>query len=78
MLREKLVARQQELGLNDTEFARLLGVPRSTWSLTRSGVKRVGPRIARAVLRAFPDLAPEAISFLLTDATMRTKKGECA
>lgn len=72
MLRERLIARQRELGLSDREFAQLLGVPRSTWQLTRAGRKRVGPRIARAIIKAFPDLAPEAISFLLTDATTRT------
>lgn len=72
MLREKLIERQRRLGLNDVEFARRLGVPRPTWALTRLGHKPVRRRIALAAMKAFPDLTPDCVSFLLSDVTSVT------
>ena len=72
-LLEKLIAKQKALGLTDKEFAAVLGVPRSTWQLTRSGVIRLGPRVALAARRAFPELTDEVIAFLLSDASPLVK-----
>lgn len=72
MLRDRLLAKQSELDLTDREFATKLGVSRSMWQQIRSGHKRVGPRIAKAALRVFPEMANEIVSFLLSDATPRT------
>lgn len=69
MLLSRLVERQQEIGLSDREFADVLGVPRSTWQLTRTGVKPIGGRVIVAVIKRFPDLRPEAVSFLASKAT---------
>lgn len=70
MLLEKLVSRQRELGMTDIQFARMLGIPRSTWQNTRTGVRRIGRRVALATRRAFPDLRSDVDSFLLADATL--------
>lgn len=69
MLLSKLVTRQREKGMSDADFAALLGVPRSTWQLTRSGRVPLGRRVALAAQRAFGDLSPEVIYFLLSDAS---------
>lgn len=73
MLLAKLIAKQEALNLSDQEFAQRLGIPRSTWQLTRTERKRLGPRIARRAMRAFPELTSEAASFLLSDATDLTE-----
>lgn len=73
MLLEKLLRRQEELKMTDAQFAQRLGIPRSTWQLTRTGRKTVGPRIARAAQRAFPELTPDAVYFLLSDASQIAK-----
>lgn len=73
MLLQRLIEKQRELKKNDAQFAELLGIPRSTWQLTRSGRVRMGERVARAARRTFgqtaPDLAEEAERFLLSDAS---------
>lgn len=69
MLLDKLVGRQHDLGLTDREFADELGVPRSTWQLTRTGVKPIGHRVIVAVIRRFPELRQDAVSFLASMAT---------
>lgn len=68
-LLDKIIAKQRQRGLSDRQFAELLGVPRSTWQLTRSGTVAMGPRVARAAHRTFPDLAADATYFLLCDAS---------
>lgn len=65
-LLENLIARQRDLGLSDRKFARLMGLCRVTWQLTRNGHVPLGATVARGAQRAFPDLAPDAIALLLT------------
>lgn len=69
MLLERLVAKQEELGFSDIEFARLLDIPRSTWQLTRTRVKPVMWRVAVAAVRRFPEMADDAGLFLRSKAT---------
>ena len=69
MLLAKLVARQHREGWSDIRMARELGVPRSSWQLTRTGKVSLGGRIARAAQRRFPELSADAISFLLSEAS---------
>lgn len=69
MLLERLVEKQKELGLIDSEFARLLGVPRSTWQLTRTRVKPLRWGIAAAVVKTFPELEGDVALFLRSEAT---------
>lgn len=72
LLLERLTEIQRREGYSDTVFARHLGIPRSTWQLTRTGVKRIGRRVALAAMRAYPELTGDVISFLLSDATPAT------
>jgi hypothetical protein len=58
----ELIKRQG--ALSDAEFSQLLGVPRSTWYNTRKNILLLGPRIVRASLRVWPDLAPMALEWL--------------
>lgn len=67
---EILKAKQRESGASDSEFARVLGVPLSTWKHTRLGRRRLANTIARAAMRAFPELTPQVVSFLLSDVTV--------
>ena len=68
MLLAKIIEKQQEANQTDEDFADFLGVPRSTWQLTRSGVKPLGRRVALAAVRTFPELKSLVVSFLLSDA----------
>lgn len=64
MLLAKLIAEQGRRGLRDRAFAELLGIPRTTWTLTRLGHKPLGARVARAALRV-QLFVPECRLFLL-------------
>ena len=72
---DKLIQKQQELGLSDAKFAALLNIPRITWHFYRRGrIKNPSARLARAVQRAFPeDLGQDALIFLLTGDSGLTK-----
>ena len=56
MLVAELIRRQQELGLSDARFARLLEIDRTTWLKTRRGEIPVRLFVLRGTVRAFPDL----------------------
>lgn len=60
----ELIRRQQESGETDAEYSQRLGIPRSTWTLTRQGKFTLGPRVVRAALRLWPDLREEALRWL--------------
>lgn len=71
MLLDKLVAKQSELGENNKEFAARLDIPRETWVALLFGRLeldgRVALKIARRTYQIFPELRPDAVSFLLGD-----------
>lgn len=73
MLLQMLKAEQEARGLKDRGFAELLGVSRVTWTMTRLGHKPMGPTIARAARKTFPNLEREASIFLLEGVTESTK-----
>lgn len=54
---DELKRRQRDHNWIDREFAAELGVPRSTWTATRLGLKRPGRRLYQGVLRRFPELS---------------------
>lgn len=60
----KLIERQRALGLSDMRFARLIELPRSSWQATRVGELPLAPRVVRAALRVWPDLAGAALEWL--------------
>ena len=74
MLLEKLIERQKQLGLNDAQFAKKLGVPRSTWRNTRIGERALGRKVALATMRTFSDLTADIVSFLVSDAPNGAEK----
>lgn len=63
----QVVSRQAQEGLNDEEFARLLGMQRPTWNQIKNGKATPGTKFYRAVLRLYPTLA---------DDVLRSIKGE--
>lgn len=69
---ETLIGRQRELGETDAQFAARLGVPRTTWTMTRIGQKPLRNRVIVGAVRAFPELREVAASFLLSDVTSET------
>lgn len=69
MLLARLIEKQRADDMSDAEFADRLGVPRSTWQLTRTGIKPLGLRVAQAAAITFPDLKALVVSFLLSGAT---------
>ena len=71
MLLDKLIAKQRQGGYTDKEFAEKLGIPRSTWQLTRTRKVPLGPRVARGAQQTFPDLASDVALFLLFGANER-------
>lgn len=69
MLLVRLIEKQTQLGESDGEFAARLDIPRSTWQAYRTGRVPLTPRVARKARTVFPDLAADALSFLLGDAS---------
>ncbi len=65
MLLEALIRRQRETGMSDYRFAAFLGIPTSTWRMTRIGVKPLRTKVLRAAYRAYPDLAALAAALLI-------------
>jgi hypothetical protein len=68
----RLIEQQRKLGMTDRAFAGLLGIPRSTWTLTRLGKIKLSRRLVAAAGRTFPELMPDAIAFLLSDVRLLT------
>ncbi len=73
MLLDRLTDKQRELGLVDAEFGRLLGVPRSTWQLTRTRVKPLRWGVAVAAIKTFPEMEGDVALFLRSEATAVTE-----
>jgi transcriptional regulator with XRE-family HTH domain len=48
---------QDQQGLSNEAFSRLLGVDRVTWSLTRRGKRPLGKRVIDGALRLRPELS---------------------
>lgn len=65
MLLHELLKRQQEGQLSDAKFAKRLGIARSTWQLTRTGKRPLRRRVAIGAMRAYSDLTPDVVRFLL-------------
>lgn len=64
MLIDKLIEKQRQEGLSDRLFAQKLGVSRQLWQFTRTGRTRIGERVCRGALRAYPDLTATILLFL--------------
>lgn len=67
---ERVRGAQRERGLTDEQLAAQLGVHRSLWNLTRRGKRPLRYKIARGIMRAFPELRMEMMIFLARNATV--------
>jgi DNA-binding XRE family transcriptional regulator len=57
-MREQLLKKQRALTWTDARMAELLGIPRTTYSAFKNGRLPLSLKMARAIVRAFPDLEP--------------------
>lgn len=70
-----LMARQG--ASTNTEFARLLGVPETSWRHYRRGRRVIGYRLALAVQDAYPALKPLLRQALAEHQAERRQGGDC-
>jgi transcriptional regulator with XRE-family HTH domain len=61
---ETLKAKQEELGLDDRDFAGRLGISRPAWSMIRTGQRQPGEKVLAGVMRAFPSLGEDCLVYL--------------
>lgn len=61
LLNEVLVKQGQ---MDDSDFSRKLGIPRTTWLSTKSGKRPIGLTLLKALARTYPELKEEIFSFL--------------
>lgn len=73
MLLEKLIRKQQELGMSDRRFAKELGVSRALWQFTKTGQNQIGIKMLSGIRRRFPELMPDILIFLDTEASKPAK-----
>ena len=64
-----LAKHQKKLGLNNTEFARLLGISRQLWEMIKRGKRNIGVSLLRGVAQAFPELDGQILDFLRSRST---------
>ena len=58
------MAKQAELELDDQAFAARIGVSRAAWSMVRAGKRRMGQKTLGGVMRAFPRLTDDCLTYL--------------
>lgn len=61
---EHLIICQNKLKLNNSEFARLLGISRPLWVMTKSGKRQINVSLLRGVAKTFPNLDMQILTFL--------------
>jgi DNA-binding XRE family transcriptional regulator len=61
LLHQRLLERQRELGYRDGQMAKVLGIPRTSYSSIKVGRYRISMEVAKKIVRAFPDLARYAL-----------------
>lgn len=59
---KKLIEQQDLRGLNDGDFASILGISRANWILTKSGDMQAGISLFKGVLKVFPGLKDEVLT----------------
>lgn len=74
MLLHSLIKKQREKGLSHTEFAQSLGISRALWDLVRTGKRGFGEKTLSGIVRSYPELVPELLSFLRGDEHRRKRK----
>lgn len=64
---ERLQSIQDNLGLNDSQLARKLGIERSYWSQMKNGHRELGRRALRRILRQWPELREDVLAYIEAD-----------
>lgn len=58
----KLISKQGHR--SDYSFAKVLGISRPLWQLTRTGKLQIGLTLLKAIAHTYPDMHPDIIEFL--------------
>jgi len=66
---ERLTLIQEAHRWTDAEMAARCGMSYRMWQQARSGSIRFGDRALRAILRAFPEVGPEVLTYLADEPT---------
>ena len=61
--------KQEHEKMNDTCFAKKLGISRSLWVLTQVGKREIGFTLLRAIVQHYPELIIDVIDFLKNGAS---------
>ena len=61
---EHLIICQTNLKMNNSEFARFLGISRPLWVMTKSGKRQINVSLLRGVAKTFPSLDKQILTFL--------------
>jgi hypothetical protein len=61
---ETLKGKQRVEGLNESDFAKKLGIDRRLWGLTKNGQANIGMSLLKAVMRVYPELSSEVLALL--------------
>jgi len=61
---EQIKAKQIELGLSESEFAKKLGISRALWFLIKKGERQPGFKFIQAIIKKFPDLQLAVYQYL--------------
>ena len=64
MIINQLVEIQRREGLTDTEIAQRLGFHPISWNRIKKGRANFGEKFLRAVLKAYPELTLDVMSYL--------------
>lgn len=75
---ERLARIQEAHGWTDEELAQRAGIARPMWAAVRIGKSRLGHRSLGAIVRHFPELRDEVLSYLVEDSGADTNPPEVA
>ena len=70
MLIQTLQKIQRELGENDAEFSRRLGITQGYWGHIQVGRRLPARKFFECVLREFPDLGEDCVRYLRSEKTL--------
>jgi transcriptional regulator with XRE-family HTH domain len=65
---EKIKQCQEAAGLNESEFARKLGMSRANWFLIKKGQRGLSNDFLSAVMGAFPELTLDILDYMRSKA----------
>jgi len=63
-LLEKVIEKQNEKHLNNSQFSRLIGISESMWRSIRNGDRLIGDKTLNGIIVAFPELDREILAYI--------------